>query len=525
MAQKNKLSVLYARYMNNFNVARRRRIELRINYLKGLVVAYQREADSFLHNETQYVTTLYDKKLLPYKRQLSGESVNDLKRDKLVAAYDKKLYWQRRRYKTSISRKHEEVEVKKLLEIYDVLIEKKRKSYLKALQEKYPHQKMSESDKIIIEKQMAHHKTKMNKHLERVHHKYARKLNKVKRSKAHNKQRLEKMIVTNEKLGKAIIAYNQKRHQEDKLLLQETESKLKRLKDKANKLNRFDKKRLETLTKKVSKIKAVMHMIEDDNIHLSINHLKMYFGGVKAVDDLSFDVKRGEIFGLIGPNGAGKTTVFNCITQFYRATNGHMIFNNKEGHIVDLREFKVHDMISEGIARSFQNVELIWELTVLDNLLVAAHSLIITNYFDHMAHTPKWRREELVLRTKGLQILKDLDILDYAFRSPYGLPYGVLKKVELARTLMTNPSLIILDEPAAGLNDAETAELARVIKKINQDYDVTIFLVEHDMGLVMSICDRICAISFGKRIGLGIPKEIQENPEVRKAYLGDDDDE
>ena len=214
-------------------------------------------------------------------------------------------------------------------------------------------------------------------------------------------------------------------------------------------------------------IETAVDMLADEKIHLSDSNLKMYFGGVKAVNDLTFDVMKGEIFGLIGPNGAGKTTVFNCLTQFYRATAGHMVFRNKEGHTVHLKDYKTHDMINEGIARSFQNVELIWELTVLDNLLVAAHSLVITNFFDHMFHTRKLMREETVLRTKGFQILKDLGIDAYAFRSPYGLPYGILKKVELARTMMTNPSLIILDEPAAGLNDAETMELANVIKKIN----------------------------------------------------------
>ncbi|MBU1094072.1 MAG: ABC transporter ATP-binding protein [Firmicutes bacterium] len=268
-----------------------------------------------------------------------------------------------------------------------------------------------------------------------------------------------------------------------------------------------------------------MRMIEDDHVHLAVNHLKMYFGGIKAINDLSFDVHKGEIFGLIGPNGAGKTTVFNCITQFYKATSGNMILRNKENHVVDLDDYKTHDMIKEGIARSFQNVELIWELTVLDNLMVAAHSLLITSFLDHMAHTRKLLREDKVIRTKGYHILQNLGIEEYAFRSPYGLPYGVLKKIELARTLMTDPSLIILDEPAAGLNDAETRDLANVIKKVNKEFDITIFLVEHDMGLVMSICDRICAISFGKMIGLGTPKEIQSNPEVRKAYLGDDDDE
>ncbi|MDY0295258.1 MAG: ATP-binding cassette domain-containing protein [Acholeplasmataceae bacterium] len=282
---------------------------------------------------------------------------------------------------------------------------------------------------------------------------------------------------------------------------------------------------IDRLEERIDLIETTSSMLNNTNIHLSISNLKMYFGGVRAVNDLSFDVKKGEIFGLIGPNGAGKTTVFNCLTQFYKATGGNMVFRNKESHLVNLYTKKTHDMITEGIARSFQNVELIWELTVLDNLLVAAHSLVITNYVEHMLHTRKMKREEKVLRNKGMQILKELGIEEYAFRSPYGLPYGILKKVELARTLMTDPSLIILDEPAAGLNDAETIELARIIKKVNKDFGITIFLVEHDMGLVMSICDTVCAISFGKMIGIGTPKDIQNNPEVRKAYLGDDSDE
>ena len=195
----------------------------------------------------------------------------------------------------------------------------------------------------------------------------------------------------------------------------------------------------------MDKLENKINIQSDDQIQLSIRGLKMYFGGIKAINDLSFEVKKGEIFGLIGPNGAGKTTVFNCITQFYKSTGGSIHFRNKENDIVDLNQLETHDMIHEGVARSFQNVELIWELTVLDNLLVAGHSLLITDYLEHMIHSKRTKREEAVLRSKGYQILKDLNIESYAFRSPYGLPYGVLKKIELARTLMTNPSLIILD--------------------------------------------------------------------------------
>ncbi|MGE4571527.1 MAG: ATP-binding cassette domain-containing protein [Candidatus Izemoplasmatales bacterium] len=268
-------------------------------------------------------------------------------------------------------------------------------------------------------------------------------------------------------------------------------------------------------------ILATRKRIENDqNIHLSLSHLTMKFGGLKAVDDLSFDVKKGEIFGLIGPNGAGKTTVFNCITQFYKPNEGNIFYNNQNNETNSLIDFKVHDIINLGIVRTFQNVELVWELTVLDNLLVGAHSLYHAGFFSQLLHLPKLNYEEKVIKNRALEILKDLNLLAYKDMYPYGLPYGILKKIELARTLMTKPNLIILDEPAAGLNDSETQELAETIRNIRDRYKLTIFLVEHDMGLVMDICDTICAISFGKKLAIGSPKEIQNNPKVQEAYLG-----
>ena len=257
-----------------------------------------------------------------------------------------------------------------------------------------------------------------------------------------------------------------------------------------------------------------------DDAILQVEHLTMNFGGLKAVDDLSFDVKKGEIFGLIGPNGAGKTTVFNCITQFYKPTSGKMIFKNNNHDIISLTDYKVHDVIKQGIVRTFQNVELIWELSILDNMLVGAHSLYRSNFFDHSFQTFGFKREEKILKMRAEKILTDLDLYAYKDFYPLGLPYGILKRIELARTLMTHPSLIILDEPAAGLNDSETEDLAHTIKKIQKEYDTTIFLVEHDMGLVMSICDTICAISFGKKLAIGTPLEIQNHPQVKEAYLG-----
>ena len=255
-------------------------------------------------------------------------------------------------------------------------------------------------------------------------------------------------------------------------------------------------------------------------IALRLDGLSMYFGGLKAVDNLSFDVMKGEIFGLIGPNGAGKTTVFNCITQFYKPTSGEVLFNTRGAQTLQLNKFAVHDIIKTGIVRTFQNIELVAELTVLENLLIAAHTQYHTGFFSHIFSTPMLKRENAVLTQKALEILQKMNLLHLKDAYPVGMPYGALKRIELARTLMANASLIILDEPAAGLNEKETEELTALIKQIAKEYDVTIFLVEHDMGLVMTLCDHICAISFGKKLSYGTPKEIQESKEVQEAYLG-----
>ena len=281
------------------------------------------------------------------------------------------------------------------------------------------------------------------------------------------------------------------------------------------------------LEDQIAKIKAShtsTHTLPDDVI-LSVSGLKMYFGGLRAVDDLTFDVKRGEIFGLIGPNGAGKTTVFNCITRFYDATGGDMYFENKYGDVVDLRSFKVHDIILQGIGRTFQNIELVKEISVIENLLVASTRSYNTGLLGHFLAFPSLRKEERVLRKKAMNILKFMDLESYANWYAMGLPYGILKKVEIARALMADAKLIIMDEPAAGLNDSETAELTETIRKIRDEFGVTILLVEHDMGLVMNVCDTVCAISFGQMLAIGTPEEIQKNKAVQEAYLGVEEDE
>lgn len=259
-----------------------------------------------------------------------------------------------------------------------------------------------------------------------------------------------------------------------------------------------------------------------EGVIVRLEGLTMKFGGLVAVNNLSFDVKRGEIFGLIGPNGAGKTTVFNCITQFYNPTSGNVYFRGRDHKSINLNMIEVHDVVKFGIMRTFQNVELVWELSVLDNLLVANTRFYKSGLFTQFLHLPQLKKEEAKMREKAEYILNYLGLGIYKDVSPYGLPYGIMKKIELARTLMNNPELIILDEPAAGLNDTETLELAETIKKIRQDFNCTIFLVEHDMGLVMSICQTVCAISFGKLLAIGQPSEIQQNTLVKEAYLGGD---
>ncbi len=325
-----------------------------------------------------------------------------------------------------------------------------------------------------------------------------------------NYQQLESELLVANQAKQTIWA--QKR---DQLLNRASQKQQAHLEKWQPKLKHFENK-LALLESSTSKLDDQL----PEGVILRLDDLSMHFGGLKAVNQLSFDVKRGEIFGLIGPNGAGKTTVFNCITRFYKATSGNVYYRNRYGEALNLSRFKVHQVIKEGIVRTFQNVELIWELNVLENLLVAAHTLYKTKFFGQLLNVKRLRQEDQIMRQKAMQILRDLNLSNYALFYPLGLPYGILKKVELARTLMVNPDLIILDEPAAGLNDLETEGLKETIRTIQKQYNATIFLVEHDMGLVMDVCDTVCAISFGKKLAIGTPKEIQQNHLVREAYLG-----
>ncbi|MDR1765926.1 MAG: ABC transporter ATP-binding protein [Lachnospiraceae bacterium] len=260
-----------------------------------------------------------------------------------------------------------------------------------------------------------------------------------------------------------------------------------------------------------------------DGETLKIDHLSIHFGGLKAVDDLSFTVRDKEIFGLIGPNGAGKTTVFNCITQFYKPTAGAVYFRDNKNQVINLVGVPVHNVIRHGLVRTFQNVEVIKELSLLDNVLVGAHIDFKSSILSQALKLPGAVREEAAFKQKATDVLEFLEIADRKDEKAGGQPYGILKKVELARAIIGNSKLIILDEPAAGLNDTETMDLAAIIRKIRDAYNATILLVEHDMRLVMGICDRICAISFGKFLACDVPAEIQKNKLVQEAYLGEEE--
>ena len=249
---------------------------------------------------------------------------------------------------------------------------------------------------------------------------------------------------------------------------------------------------------------------------LEVIKLGISFGGLRAVDDLSMKIEEGALVGLIGPNGAGKTTVFNMLTGVYRPTDGGIRLDNQ-----NLIGKKPHDICKLGVARTFQNIRLFQKLTVLDNVKVALHNQVTYNLFESMVHLGSYRKKEKEMDRRALEILKVFDLDHEAGNLAANLPYGKQRKLEIARALATNPKLLLLDEPAAGMNPNETAELMDTIRLVREKYGVTILLIEHDMKLVQGICEYLYVLNFGKLLAEGTPKEVLNDPAVIKAYLGD----
>ncbi|HUR88747.1 MAG TPA: ABC transporter ATP-binding protein [Ramlibacter sp.] len=248
---------------------------------------------------------------------------------------------------------------------------------------------------------------------------------------------------------------------------------------------------------------------------LSARNLSVRFGGVLAVNNVSFEVQRGEVFTLIGPNGAGKTTVFNLISRIYTPTSGAISFEGRE-----LTQEPPHRIASLGIARTFQNIELFEHATVLHNLLIGRHTHRTTSVWSEMLFTPAVRRAEVAHREHVERVIELLDLQHHRDSFVAGLPYGVRKVVELARALCTQPKLLLLDEPSSGLNVEETEDMAFWIHDIQHELGITVMMVEHDMTLVSKVSDRVLAMNQGEVLALGTPKEVQTHPGVIEAYLG-----
>ncbi len=249
---------------------------------------------------------------------------------------------------------------------------------------------------------------------------------------------------------------------------------------------------------------------------LDVSNISISFGGLKAVDDFSIKIKKNELYGLIGPNGAGKTTVFNLLTGVYKADTGFIRLDGQ-----DITGKKTTEINKTGIARTFQNIRLFNNLSVIDNVKVGLHEKHRYSLFEGITHLGKYGRVEKEITEKAYELIKVFELQDFADFKASQLPYGKQRKLEIARALATDPKLILLDEPAAGMNPQETQELMDTIRFVRDKFDMTVLLIEHDMKLVSGICDRLTVLNFGHMLAEGETKEVLNDPKVIKAYLGD----
>ncbi|MDR1956090.1 MAG: ABC transporter ATP-binding protein [Treponema sp.] len=252
------------------------------------------------------------------------------------------------------------------------------------------------------------------------------------------------------------------------------------------------------------------------NTHVEIKNLTHRFGGLQALTDLNLSLQQGEIAGLIGPNGAGKTTVFNLVSGFYVPSEGHIIVAGER-----INAKKPHEIAAMKIGRTFQNIRLWSEMTVLDNIRISQHYRLGYTAADVFFHTKRYKTREAAITRTAQDLLEVFKLADLAEEYPKNLPYGIQRRVEIVRALALEPSLLMLDEPAAGLSTMDTIELIDYIQWIHETFNLTIWMIEHQMEVIMTLCQRITVIDFGREIAWGTPEEIRTNPEVIKAYLGD----
>lgn len=250
---------------------------------------------------------------------------------------------------------------------------------------------------------------------------------------------------------------------------------------------------------------------------LDVNGLTMRFGGLVAVDHVDLAVKHRQVVSIIGPNGAGKTTVFNCLSGFYIPTDGSVVFNGEQ--VAGMKDFQIS---RKGLVRTFQHVRLFSKMTVIENMLVAQHRHLKTDLISGLFKTAAYRRQEQEAMDRAVYWLKEMDLLEFANREAGNLAYGQQRRLEIARCMVTQPELLLLDEPAAGLNPNETKELDELIVRLRDEHEISVLLIEHDMKLVMGISDHIYVIAQGAPLADGTPDEVKNNPDVIKAYLGEE---